>query len=252
MRIPLPGTAKDSSHHGLLLAPRTLRSRFLRSPQLPGRPGHSLRGGSEIPEVHLSNYAFSVPSHRSLGLTGPLFSGLHEACNQREVFPGQMKRKGIFTIMPLKRLFVFLSSPPVPFRSSFLRKRKKWSFQIRLCTLIWDIPISSVGNFQFVIPEDPLGLSTTPPSPTLRPHTPRSTPFSGSPWQWGNQLLPSEISAPNPYFANIHFSEKQPKIATAYNLASACLSLPAFTVCLTGHRERVQGIYWSPNKFHWR
>lgn len=172
LRIPLPGTAKDSSHHCLLLVPRTLRSCLLHSPQLPGRPGHSPRGGSEIPEVHLSGYAFSAPSHRSLGLTGPLFSGLHKACNQREVFPGQMKRKGIFTIMPL---FVFLSSPPVPFRSSFLRKRKKWSFQIRLCTLIWDIPISSVGNSQFVVPEDPLGLSTTPPSPTLRPHTPRST-----------------------------------------------------------------------------
>ena len=99
----------------------------------------------------------------------------------------------------------------------------------------------------------PLGISPTPPSPTLRPHTPRSTPFSGSPWQWGNQLFPSEISAPNPYFANIHFSEKQPKIATAYNLASACMSLPALAVCLTGHRQRVQGIYWSPSwNFRWR
>lgn len=145
--------------------------------------------------------------------------------------------------MPLKHLFVFLSGPPVPFRRSFLRKRNKRSFQIRLCAL----------KCKFVVPDDPLGLSATPPSPTLRPHTLRSTPFSASPWQWGNQLFPSEISAPNPYFADIHFSEKQPKIATAYNLASACISLPALTVCLTQHGERVQGIYWSPRwNFHWR
>lgn len=219
----------------------------LLSTHTPHTPGHSPRGCSEIPEVHLSDYAFSVPTCHSLRLTVPLFLGLHEACNQREVFPGQMKRKCIFIIRLLKHWFVFLSSPPVPFRRSFLRKRNKWSFQIRLCTL------KCLGYSKLVVPDDPPGPLATSPSPTLRPHTPRSTPFSSSPWQWGNQLFPSEISAPNPYFANIHFSEKQPKIATAYNLASACMSLPALAVCITGHRERVQGIYWSPSwNFHWR
>ena len=112
----------------------------------------------------MSDYAFSAPAHRSLGLTVPLFSGLHEACNQREVFPGQMKRKCIFIIMLLKHWFVFLSSPPVPFRRSFLRKRNKWSFQIRLCTL------KCLGYSKLVVPDDPLWAS--PPLPPAPPSGP--------------------------------------------------------------------------------
>ena len=71
LRIPLPGTAKDSSHPRPPPCSQNIQVLFPALPQLPGHPGHSPRGCSEIPEAHLSDYAFSASAHRSLGLTVP-------------------------------------------------------------------------------------------------------------------------------------------------------------------------------------
>lgn len=72
LRIPLSGTAKDSSHPRPPPCSQNIQVLFPALPQLPGHPGHSPRGWSEIPEAHLSHYAFSASAHRSLGLTVPL------------------------------------------------------------------------------------------------------------------------------------------------------------------------------------
>lgn len=167
------------------------------------------------------------------------------------MFSGQVKRKCIFTIMPLKcffvcfsfqpsslKTFVAFSSPwPAPFRRPSPRKRNTESFQIRLSTL------KCFGCPKASVPDDLLSLSAPPSGPHTRVHAPLRADLGSG----GTSYFLLRLQFPNPYFANIYFSEKQTKLATAYNLASACTILSPLTVCLTGHRERVQGVSWSPS-----